>query len=461
MEGNCSVNSSDGIEDDASTRPDSSRLSLGSSPSELTDEDDANPSLPNPDDDFPLDDGDGSLTPTDKIIMDDEDAPQEFDDDGLFEDSSDTLSNAPMDIDEREDEEEPFSSLSSVQAPLSPEPQQEDPPEEEDDEEQENNGVDQHVESSTQNAKENEKPVHKKRRGSMALVQEEWQQRRTSKLLENKETMAGLANAVENTEETGQSSESPPLKSETVKDEKEKDPVAEENDAAAQDSEAIKEEEKGEHDDEEDHQQQHQDHQEEERVLARNEEYQRWHKEALDALTKIEVEFARLRDKMYQEKMSELNEEALMIARGTHPELVTMMETIEKKKNKRIQTAEAWRKYKRISYQQQFQGLEYQANIDFVSGKNALRRDLLGSLNRKRWDLDNERDKLNEPLSDADRVPDPSMLLQRKRTQADESRDLHRVTQSIGFPIAPRTTGISSKSIEEDLIALGIIEARK
>lgn len=43
-----------------------------------------------------------------------------------------------------------------------------------------------------------------------------------------------------------------------------------------------------------------------------------------------------------------------------------MMETIEKKKNQRIQTADAWRKYKRVSYQRQFEGLEYQANIDFV-----------------------------------------------------------------------------------------------
>ena len=43
-----------------------------------------------------------------------------------------------------------------------------------------------------------------------------------------------------------------------------------------------------------------------------------------------------------------------------------MMESIEKKKNERIQTAEAWRKHKRVSYQHQFEGLEYQANIDFV-----------------------------------------------------------------------------------------------
>lgn len=45
---------------------------------------------------------------------------------------------------------------------------------------------------------------------------------------------------------------------------------------------------------------------------------------------------------------------------------MAMMETIEKKKNQRIQTADAWRKYKRVSYQRQFEGLEYQANIDFV-----------------------------------------------------------------------------------------------
>lgn len=49
---------------------------------------------------------------------------------------------------------------------------------------------------------------------------------------------------------------------------------------------------------------------------------------------------------------------------------MAMMETIEKKKNQRIQTADAWRKYKRVSYQRQFEGLEYQANIDFVVSKH-------------------------------------------------------------------------------------------
>ncbi|KAI7885510.1 hypothetical protein K492DRAFT_12862 [Lichtheimia hyalospora FSU 10163] len=162
---------------------------------------------------------------------------------------------------------------------------------------------------------------------------------------------------------------------------------------------------------------------------------------------------------MYQEKMSELNEEALMIAQGTHPELMAMMETIEKKKNQRIQTADAWRKYKRVSYQRQFEGLEYQANIDFVCGKNGLRRSILDTLNRKRWDLDTERDKLNEPLTDADRVPDANVLGHRKRGQSEETRDLHRITHSIGFPMAPKAEGLAKDSVEDDLVALGIIPA--
>lgn len=177
MEGISSVNSSDGVEDDASTRPGSSRLSLGSSPSELSDDDGNTGMNEGPDDDFALDDGEGSLTPTEKIVMDEDDNDQlpvaqppprpplspshdrqaavttvttgddnAVFDDGLFEDSSDTLSNAPMDMDDRDDEddeEEPLLSslsLTGDNAPLSPDPEQEheSKEEEEEDEEDEN-----------------------------------------------------------------------------------------------------------------------------------------------------------------------------------------------------------------------------------------------------------------------------------------------------------------------------------
>lgn len=69
---------------------------------------------------------------------------------------------------------------------------------------------------------------------------------------------------------------------------------------------------------------------------------------------------------MYQEKMAELNEEAVMIANGTHPELVSLMAEIEEKKGNRIQNAEAWRRHQHANFKQQFEGLEYQANIHFI-----------------------------------------------------------------------------------------------
>lgn len=69
---------------------------------------------------------------------------------------------------------------------------------------------------------------------------------------------------------------------------------------------------------------------------------------------------------MYQEKMAELHDEARMIANGTHPELVTLLAEIEEKKGKRIHSAEAWRKYQHDNFRQQFEGLEYQANIHFI-----------------------------------------------------------------------------------------------
>lgn len=74
--------------------------------------------------------------------------------------------------------------------------------------------------------------------------------------------------------------------------------------------------------------------------------------------------------RMYQEKMSELNEEAIMIANGTHPELVSLMTEIEEKKGNRIQSAESWRRYQHDNFKKQFEGFEYQANIHFIVRNN-------------------------------------------------------------------------------------------
>ncbi|KAG2190596.1 hypothetical protein INT46_003297 [Mucor plumbeus] len=185
-------------------------------------------------------------------------------------------------------------------------------------------------------------------------------------------------------------------------------------------------------------------------------DYQHRHQEALDALTHIEVEFARLRDKMYQEKMAELHDEARMIADGTHPELVTLLAEIEEKKGKRIHSAEAWRKYQHDNFKQQFEGLEYQANIHFISQKNALRRDLLTKINGKRWNMEDERTKLNDPARGERVFPDGRELVAHKREQKEETGELQDIKEAIGFPMAPNPPGLSIQDVDDDLKLLGI-----
>ncbi|KAI9304289.1 hypothetical protein BJ944DRAFT_267069 [Cunninghamella echinulata] len=185
------------------------------------------------------------------------------------------------------------------------------------------------------------------------------------------------------------------------------------------------------------------------------------HKEALEALTHIEEEFARLREKMYQEKMQELNEEAIMIANGTHPELITLMAEIEEKKGKRISTAETWRECQHANFKRQFEGFEYQANINFIARRNAMKRDLLSSVDGKRWRIEDEIDKLSDPLQKPGKViPDIHKLRTQKQVRREETMELQDIKDVIGFPRAPQVPGLSHQDIYDDLLALGLDTGR-
>lgn len=55
-----------------------------------------------------------------------------------------------------------------------------------------------------------------------------------------------------------------------------------------------------------------------------------------------------------------------IVITGTHPELVSLMEEIESKKRKRMDTAAAWCRYQQLNYRRQYEGFEYQANVHFI-----------------------------------------------------------------------------------------------
>ncbi|KAI8364327.1 Sds3-like-domain-containing protein [Choanephora cucurbitarum] len=348
------------VTEESNTRQ-GSKLSLGSSPSALS----ADEQL----------EGEGPLTPTDKLQDEDEEVHEEEDDDlsalnsilqaGSAGSLSDEEEEEIVKTDDEQDSASPLSSvpddfpLSRSASPELPlvEPLSQPEPSKEIEKKpatrkrrkdsqttKDSMAVPESKQSEDHSGDEDEK--NKRRRVSRSLIEVEPRTRR-------RQSKDGPIK---------KEPESPKTQPNPEDDKKKKEPI-----------------EQGHHESHEDH------------------DYQQRHKEALDALTHIEVEFARLRDKMYQEKMSELNEEAIMIANGTHPELVTLMAEIEEKKGRRIHSAEAWRRYQHANFRQQFEGFEYQANIHFISQRNALRRQLLEQINGKRWSIEDERSKLNDP----------------------------------------------------------------
>lgn len=61
----------------------------------------------------------------------------------------------------------------------------------------------------------------------------------------------------------------------------------------------------------------------------------------MDALAKIEISFAALRDRLYVERIEETCRESAMILDGTHPELIFLTNLIEARRRRRMEVIEA------------------------------------------------------------------------------------------------------------------------
>lgn len=62
----------------------------------------------------------------------------------------------------------------------------------------------------------------------------------------------------------------------------------------------------------------------------------------MEALAKIEISFALLRDRLYVERIEETCKEGSMILDGTHPELIYLTNLIEARRRKRSQLVDHW-----------------------------------------------------------------------------------------------------------------------
>lgn len=119
--------------------------------------------------------------------------------------------------------------------------------------------------------------------------------------------------------------------------------------------------------------------------------------EAMEALTKIEIGFAMLRDRLYVERLQEISKEGEMILDGTHPELLHLTKAIELRRQRRTQLVEMWFEQQEQQYERVAKAEEFAAWSIWRSSCASLRRDMMDEFSRKRRRLDREKRALDAP----------------------------------------------------------------
>ncbi|KAG9324662.1 hypothetical protein KVV02_000339 [Mortierella alpina] len=185
-------------------------------------------------------------------------------------------------------------------------------------------------------------------------------------------------------------------------------------------------------------------------------EKKRVHMDAMEALTTIEVDFANLRDKMYEERMLELDREVEMINAGTHPELSTLMREIEDKREQRLRVAKAWRTHMGEIAQCEFEIKEYQAHCTYQSKKRVHRTDLVQDLGRKRRKLILELNLSSDNRRKDGVVPDKVALIRARKQRRAAANELRAVKEHHGFPTSKKLPTATNAELAEDFEAMGL-----
>ncbi|KAF8934755.1 hypothetical protein BGZ47_010218 [Haplosporangium gracile] len=187
-------------------------------------------------------------------------------------------------------------------------------------------------------------------------------------------------------------------------------------------------------------------------------EMKQLHKDALDALTSIEIEFASLRDKMYEERMTELDREVEMINDGTHPELSSLMQEIEQKREHRLHIADMGRKYKTDIAQSAYDVSEYQAHCTFQSARRTIRTQMVNEMGKKRRQLTLElnlsSDARKRKLTTA--TPDKAVLVRARRHKRAEVNELKSISEKRGFPTSTKLSMVTQSELQDDFALMGL-----
>ncbi|KUI66308.1 Transcriptional regulatory protein dep1 [Cytospora mali] len=197
---------------------------------------------------------------------------------------------------------------------------------------------------------------------------------------------------------------------------------------------------------------------EEAEAAHRNEEEMEKKRNAFDHLSSIEKNFAILRDRLYEERLAQLNEEEAMLTSDnpTHPEYLAMMQCIDSRRVERLRVADVEYKLNMTALDRWAVARRAQILTQYFQSARETRERYIDDLGREWYEIQHERRRVANPIPDYG-FRFPKTKLEQKRHAVAHSKEvsiLAGIAQHQGFPAAPDMKGATSAELEEDFEAM-------
>lgn len=188
--------------------------------------------------------------------------------------------------------------------------------------------------------------------------------------------------------------------------------------------------------------------------------------EAVDLLTRIEIGYAMLRDRLYHERLEELEAESEMIHDGTHPELQLLYMIIDARRDRRLALLQNWLSAEEQERARWAKAEDAIAWVNWRDDAASVRRDLIADTVRKRRRIDREKRLLDTPQPIRRHQPFEAELVRKPPAYSARSqRDVDRYDYALqrypnedihSYMAYPDLRGLDEYDVWMDMDQMGI-----
>ncbi|KAJ9657527.1 hypothetical protein H2198_004288 [Neophaeococcomyces mojaviensis] len=195
-------------------------------------------------------------------------------------------------------------------------------------------------------------------------------------------------------------------------------------------------------------------------TTAKNEEEQLKRAAAMEALTALERHFATLRDKLYDEKIAQLNHELdqLTEVESTHPELLKQFECVNKYRDEKQDTEQKLLVFKVGALKRKSLAERSQIHSAYFQTVRDVRERHMERMSEHFYRIQRERFKSSQ-VTPTYTIPFPEKRIQQVTQQTAYNREvsiLSGVAKYVGFPAAPELPSVQASDLEGDMQKMGI-----